>query len=526
MPPLPAGSTLPFNDGSVDYFDLWQLDAAWPQAASKVGLFKIYASWVMNSATPEQLRLVVEGVAAKHMALGLEIGAFYSDKCGAGIEGFDAGIEPLDRIRDAGGRVDVISYDEPYAFGVRDPSPNACHWTVQQAATETVRFVRDLRNFDPNILIGDTEPMWQGITPAEIGIWLDAYAQSNGRPLAFIQLDADWALTDWPTVLKATEHEARARAVPVAPIYNGGEASSDAEWADLTMARAVTYEQVIGGRPDFVTLQSWMAHPDHVLPETDPTTFTGLVDRYLAPRPALEVSGAEAAGPGQLDVGVTLSTADGAPIDSATVSASLTPLEFVRQALSIDNVVPEGATTAVVGIRVNVEGAGPDQIDLRVYGLNYAEGGEVDNLINNPRFSNGLNNWGVDGSGQATLQNNDDGAGKMLRLRAAPDRWILVNSIGFPVTAGSTYHFEIAAKPQLANSAYAAVMFLDSTTEIRRDRIVLVPGAIQAGSRETDPLGRALFNLSGAAGTYRLRVDYPGDLDHWPATLEQDISIQ
>jgi hypothetical protein len=293
------------------------------------------------------------------------------------------------------------------------------------------------------------------------------------------------------------------------------------------MQRAFIYEQITGGRPDHTALESWMDKPDHLLPETDPTTFSGLIDRYFAPRSALEVTGAEAVGSGTLDVGTQLATADGSPIESATVSASLTPLDGVWQTLSVDGVVPAGASSALGGIRVNFEGAGPGEADLRVYGLNYSEGGAANNLIKNSRFSDGLNGWGVDGTGKVATPTSDEDGGTMLRLRATPDQWIAINGPAFAVSAGSSYHFEIAVKvPQSsAKSAYATVMFLSGDTEIRRDRLPLAPVSIDAGTDETNDLGRALFHVAGASGTYLMRIDYAGDASHWPAYVERQVTV-
>ena len=52
-------------------------------------------------------------------------------------------------------------------------------------------------------------------------------------------------------------------------------------------SRVLTYEGMAGGPPDHVLFQSWTDKPDRVLPETDPTTFTGLVDGYFDDRAAL-----------------------------------------------------------------------------------------------------------------------------------------------------------------------------------------------------------------------------------------------
>jgi hypothetical protein len=505
----------------VDYLDLWKPDAPWADAASKLTVFEI-------NGNPADIS-IAKDVSARGMKLAFAIGAFSAGDlgCGFGIEGYDFGLEPLWSVRDAGGHIDLLVLDEPYAFGVRDPSPGACHFSLEEAAQQAARFTAMVRDYDPTILIGEDEPLWADISADDLGKWLDAYATASGHPMAFVHLDPDWTLPDWPTRLRAAEDAARQRGIPVAPTYNGSDATSDAEWTDRAMERAYTYEEVFGGRPDHVTFESWFEHPDYLLPDTDPTTFTGLINRYFAPRTAIELTGTEAVGLGKLDVGLQLASVGGGPIESATVNASLTPLEPVWQVLSVDGVVPPGASTATAGIRVNVEGAGPGQADLRIFGLNYAEGGSVKNRIKNPRFTSGLDGWSIDGSGQSSIQNSDEGAGNMLRLRATPDQWVLVNSSDFPVTAGSSYHFEIAAKlPEDSNAAYAAVMFLDGVNEVRRDQITLVPVAIDAGSDETDSLGRALFHLAGGAGTYRLRVEYPGDLGHWPAWLDQDVAMQ
>jgi hypothetical protein len=530
LPPLPAGSTLPFNDGSVDYFDLWKSGAAWPNAESRTGVFKVYSSWVMNYASSNQLAKVVNGVAAAHIQLALEIGAFDANGvgCGQGVEGFDGTLDALKKIRNAGGHVDIVSFDEPYAFGVRDTGANACHWSVGQAAYAAVTFVNQLRKFDSHMLIGDTEPMWAGISADDIGGWLDAYAQATGRPMDFLQLDADWSQADWATTFKSVEAAARSRGVPVAPIYNGGDATSDADWTNLAMERAFEYEQVVGGKPDFVTLQSWMDKPDHVLPETDPTTFTGLIDRYLSPRSNLTITSFAAAGSGAVNVTGRLQNTAGGAIANAKVNALLTPLNGVRQTLTLDGTVPDGATAAVAGIRVNMEGAGPGSANMRVYGFNYAENGSATNLVPNSRFVDGLANWGVEGNGSVTVAPSDEGNGSMLKLLATPDQTILLNSAAMTASAGATYHFEVSVKVPAASaaSAYATIIFL-AGSEIRRDIVALAPVAIDAGSAKTDGNGGLSFNLTGLqSGSYTLRLDYPGDLTHWPAWVERAITVQ
>jgi len=47
------------------------------------------------------------------------------------------------------------------------------------------------------------------------------------------------------------------------------------------VARFEEYQQQDQGRPDYVLFQSWQPRPTLCLPETDPTTFTGVIDTYI-----------------------------------------------------------------------------------------------------------------------------------------------------------------------------------------------------------------------------------------------------
>jgi len=65
-------------------------------------------------------------------------------------------------------------------------------------------------------------------------------------------------------------------------IYIGGSADlTDAEWAAKTIARFYVYQGDSGGRPDYVLFQSWEPHPQYFLPESNPFTFTGVLDTYV-----------------------------------------------------------------------------------------------------------------------------------------------------------------------------------------------------------------------------------------------------
>ena len=515
--------------GSEDYFDLFGPGAPWSKAAGRVGIFKIYASWVQNYATPEQLQQVVRGVADRGLALGLEIGAFAAGaECGAGVEGFDASLDTIRRIHAVGGRVDVVAFDEPLAGAVFYDGRNACHWSTERAADEAARFVRQLRTIVPGVMVGDIEPAWSSISADDLARWLDAYQQAAGEPFGFLHLDADWGRADWADVFLATEQAARARGVAFAPMYNGGDASTDKAWADLAMQRAYTYETVHGGRPDHVVLQSWMDHPDRVLPESDPTTFTGLIDRYLGTRTLIRLDQVATSEDGRLSLEGALLGSEGSPVAGAPITISATPLDGAYQVLRVDGRVPSDARGVIIGIRVNTEGTGLGDVDLRIYRVSYADGGEDSNRVTNPKFSRRLEDWVVYGDGRVSTPPSDRGSGRMLRLVASTEQTISINHQGFAPTPGSEYHLRVSARvPETAaGTAYLAAIFLVDT-EIARDRLPLEPAPIAIDRLATDATG--VFRYEREAfdpGTYRIRIEYAGDAERWPAFVEREVLVR
>jgi hypothetical protein len=529
--PLPAYVPHMGYDGSVDFDDLFAASAPWTTAQAHVQVFEIPSSWVMNYATADELRQLVAGVRERGIALALGIGAFsITAGCGSGIEGFDFGLEPLQKIAAAGGHVDVVVFDESWAFSsdLYD-APNACHWSTQEAAQHVVPFIRQLRGYAPDIVIGDTEPLWTNVTPERMLEWTDTYAAATGEPLGFLQVDVDWDhRADWPSAVRSIEAGAHARGIEFGPIYNGGDAVSDAEWVDLTLQRAFTYEEVAGGRPDQVILQSWMDHPDHVLPETDPSTFSGLINRYFAPRTQMAVT-VDGASTDHVTLSSTLSTTDGAPIANAPLTASLQPVGSDYQVLHFNGRVPDGVSSAIIAFRVNTEGARSGSANLRIYSVGFTQGGSDTNLVGNGHFARGEADWGSYGTGKASVVSSDRGAGQMLKLRASPDESINVDHPEFAVSPGSEYTLEVAAAvpAESVGTGYIAVIWVGAT-EVDRDRLFLTPQPIELDGATTNERGDATFDqqLALESGRYVVTISDAGAADHWPAYVEHQVDVR
>jgi len=284
LPPMPTDAGRPFI-GSEDFMDLFADDGDWKRAAARVGVFKLYGEWVAYHATDAELRAAVDGIERRGLVLAVEMGPLDPPpECGEGVESF-AGIDEGQlisrRIRQAGGTLQVIALDEPYYFAHVYEGPNACRWSVDRVAQAVAGFRDAMRAEWPAIVIGDIEPMPHPVSAAGLAAWLDAYQAAAGEPFAFLHLDMDWSRSDWPLLGVAVEAGGRERGVPIGMIYNGGAATSDEQWLALAGRRVQAYESDAGARPEHVIFQSWMDKPDLALPETDPASFTAVVNRYV-----------------------------------------------------------------------------------------------------------------------------------------------------------------------------------------------------------------------------------------------------
>lgn len=523
--PHPAVDIPGFVKGSVDYFDLFAAGTEWSSAAGRIQAFKIYDQiGLAREPTDDEFLRVLEGLSDRGIPLAMELGALpphpgfgqigADGECGEGIEGFAGvvAVQSVQRIADLGGSVALVAFDEPLAHGHFYEGENACSWSIERVAEEVAAFVAMLREVEPGVVVGDIEPAWTepAIGADDIAAWLDAYEEAAGEPLGFFHLDVDWARPGWPEVAREIEDVVRSRGVPFGIIYNGGDAtSSDAEWVQLSAERAYVYEQEWGGLPDHVVLQSWHFHPQRVLPEDDPTTFTGLIGRYLGQRTAVEAE----VGDGAVDGRVV--TVQGDPVPGAGLDVTAQPLDGARQTLAIEGVVPDGAELGEVGIRINTEGAGPAPADLLIYQVGYSEADESANRVPDPDFGY-LAQFDIEG---VDVVASDIGDGEMLSLSADPDQEINLGSERFEVSPGARYRFTVeAAVPEdSAGAGYAGVVFL-AGEEIERHTVPLAPAAELVGSIITDEKGGFRVALSDLApGRHRIVVTYPGDLGSWPS---------
>lgn len=293
LPPLATGSGRSFI-GSDDFMELFEPGTGWDAAASHIQVFKLYGEWVAYGATDAELAAAVGAIRQRGMALAVEAGPLDADEgCGEGIEGFAGtgeGTLIANRIEQAGGSLDLIALDEPHYFGAIYDGPNSCGWSAEKVAHEVGQYVDLMRSRFPEVIVGDTEPTPHPVQTETYTSWLETFREVNGYDLGFLHLDIDWARTDWPVMVGEIVTFGRGFGVPIGMIYIGNAADpSDEVTVSVMGTRAVRLEDEFGVHPDHVLFQSWVDHPDRVLPESEPYTFTWLVRAYFEDRELLGV---------------------------------------------------------------------------------------------------------------------------------------------------------------------------------------------------------------------------------------------
>jgi hypothetical protein len=212
-----------------------------------------------------------------------------------------------------------------------------------------------------------------------------------------------------------------------------------------------------------------------------------------------------------------LTDAAGAPISGVTITLSGTPVGGNYSQYQFSGHAPAGASQAVVGFRVNVEGAGPEPSTFSLYQVSYVQPTDNIERVVNGDFSSGAQSWSL--GGQAQLAASDRGAGQMIQVLATPGQTAALTSAAFALTPGAGFNASFSARvaPASIGSGYFTVIFLNGT-EISRQETPLTAAPVSFGAASTDAAGNYRFDIT-SFGTSQLTLgaSYAGDPQHWPA---------
>lgn len=213
-----------------------------------------------------------------------------------------------------------------------------------------------------------------------------------------------------------------------------------------------------------------------------------------------------------------LSDASGAPISGATITLSDTSASGAFAQYQLSGQAPATATQAVVGFRVNIEGAGPEPSDFSLYQASYIQTADGIERVVNGDFSLGAQSWSF--GGQAQLAPSDRGVGQMVQVLATPSQTAALTSVPFSLTSGATFQVSFSARvaPSSFGSGYFTVIFLSAGTEISRQEIPLTASKTVFATTTTDAAGNYQFVLT-SLGTSQVTLEaaYVGDAQYWPA---------
>jgi hypothetical protein len=274
-------------NGAPDYFQLFAPGSPWANAAAKVKVFEVSIQTLTGStkASDEQLKAMFDWLSQRHIGLALgmlPLTGYPERRCGLQVEGYSSEGQTRNvaqRVRSLGGEPKYYIMDEPLFYGHFYDKQNACRDSIDDIAAQVAKRVEEVRGIFPSVEIGDSEPIHPPVQIADLAKWLDTFQKATGTPLAFLALDMHWEDPDWRRQATQVAQLLSRKGVRLQIIYNGsGRDHSDREWVSHALANARTFESVV--KPDIVAIETWHAYPTHVLPDSDATTLTGLVNQY------------------------------------------------------------------------------------------------------------------------------------------------------------------------------------------------------------------------------------------------------
>jgi len=285
-----------FGDGS-DYLDLFRSNAPWERAASHVQVFETGGRFLV-AAPADGLRRMFSDLKRRH--IGVEIGweplsEPVASNCGYGVEGYGGpiggGLGYARLVKALGAEPQFFGMDEPlyfgHIFGPRN-GKGGCHSSIAAIAADVANKIRQIRTVFPGVPVGEAEPL--SFNPAlpwfdddrwlsDLSEWFDAYQAAVGDRLAFFRLDLWWNM-DWQKHMPALAELLARKGIPLQVIYNGA-GKTDQAWIASAVSNFKAFESGPWPKPAVAVIQYWSPNPTHILPESNPLTGTGLIDRYV-----------------------------------------------------------------------------------------------------------------------------------------------------------------------------------------------------------------------------------------------------
>ena len=218
VPPQPSWEVgnIYFPDGSTDYWNLFTESAAWEEARSNIGAFKIHSWMARVFFSDEQIITLTATSTPRHPTHGRGRATHPADHLSA-----HRVLRGSVRARGRSAHQSTRGPSAPWSSSSRIPSvkndgPGSCQYPLERVIDEVVAWVEDMREIFPGVPVGSIEGVWQSpaTTPEDMATWLDAYEAAMGEPFAFLHMDVDWRRSDWTDIVRGIEEVADARGCP------------------------------------------------------------------------------------------------------------------------------------------------------------------------------------------------------------------------------------------------------------------------------------------------------------------------
>jgi hypothetical protein len=277
----------------------------WQTARAKVSVLALADHWLLAYQPFLNLTNMFSKLNAWHLDLGFESGAVKEWGCSADVT-FAVTSQALDLVTTNGGFVKWIAMDEPLV------QTGACNCTDTGIITQTVAYVKLLKQKSQSLKIGDIEP-WPSCRYSRLTNWITGFSQQAGFDLAFFHLDVDLAMarviTPDLSVLSEIPQLAafcKLRGIPFGVIIWQSDVQLPVDSNQAFYNNALYWAQILHSTCDVdqAIVQSWEQYPDQNVPDNQPYTFTKLLLDYTTTIASVPYPNPEIAmiHPGQLTI--------------------------------------------------------------------------------------------------------------------------------------------------------------------------------------------------------------------------------
>jgi hypothetical protein len=228
-------------------------------------------------------------------------------------------------------------------------------------------------------------------------------------------------------------------------------------------------------------------------------------------------------GPDELRFEGFLTRLDGSPLADRPVEIYAMPDDHIGipYEYTFSGTVPDEATRATAGFRVNTECNCSGASEFFIYEISYVENGGS-NRVQGNRFQSGMDNFFKWGSGQVSVEASDQGDGRMMHVKAAQGQDIGLNSWEFTVTPGASFTYTVKARVvpgSFDTGFFGLFMSAAAPEEGLRVAIPFFDPPIPIAETRTNETGRFEFLWQDApGGRYEIKAVYSGDGGDWDST--------